>query len=78
MQVILVGSCCADCEWKQKGITVNEGEVVGFIPQKKFTPKKVKICEKNGKLKYKPEEDVAPGYKIACNGINTQNTYIYN
>ena len=41
---------------------------MGFIPQKKFTPKKVKICEKSGKLKYKPEEDVAPGYKIACNG----------
>ena len=68
---MLVVSCSADCEWKQKGITVKEGEVVGFIPKKKFTPKKVKICEKNGKLKYKPEEDVAPGYKIACSGINT-------
>ena len=65
VQVVLVGSCSADCKWRKKGITVKEGEVVGFSR----VSKKVKICEKNV-LKYKLEKDVAPGYKIACNGIN--------
>ena len=72
VQVMLVGTCSADCEWKEKGVTVKEGEVVGFVK----VPKKVKICEKNGKLKYKREKDVAPGYKIACNGINTVNAFL--
>ena len=56
VQVVLVGSCSADCKWNQKGITVKEGDVVGFRPKTKFTPKKVKICQKSGKLKYKPEK----------------------
>ena len=68
MQAVLVGTCSADCKWREKGITVKEGEVVGFVR----VPKKVKICKKNV-LKYKLEKDVAPGYKIACNGINIYN-----
>ena len=69
VQVMLVDTCSADCKWKKKGITVEEGEVVGFVK----VPKKVKICEKNV-LKYKLEKNVDPGYKIACNGMNI---YIY-
>ena len=64
VQVMLVGTCSADCEWKQKGIIVKEGEVVGFSR----VSKKVKICERNV-LKYKLEKDVALGFKMACNGI---------
>ena len=64
VQAMLVGTCSADCKWREKGITVKEGEVVGFSR----VSKKVKICEKNV-LKYKLEKDVAPGFKMACNGI---------
>ena len=55
--------CLSDCEWKKKGITVGEGEVVDFIPPKK----KVGICE-NGRITYKLESEVKKGYKLACNG----------
>eukprot|EP00092_Neocalanus_flemingeri_P065278 GFUD01079327.1.p1 GENE.GFUD01079327.1~~GFUD01079327.1.p1 ORF type:complete len:109 (-),score=22.99 GFUD01079327.1:59-385(-) len=68
---VCVDYSLADCKWKEKGITVKEGEVVGFIPKKKFTPQKIKICEKSGKLKYIPETD-APGYNIGCNGCKWQ------
>ena len=57
------GLCLSDCEWKKKGLTVREGEVVAFIRPNK----KVKICE-NGRLTYKLESKVKPGYKLACNG----------
>ena len=62
-QVVVSGQCLADCEWKKKGITVGEGEVVGFIVPKK----KVGICE-NGRITYKLEKEVKKGYKLACNG----------
>ena len=41
------------CEWKKKGITVQEGEVVNFI----VAAKKVGICE-GGRIKYKKESKV--------------------
>merc|ERR1712179_352433 len=55
--------CCvsADCDWKEKDITVREGEAVRFL--KKF--KKVKLCL-DGKLQYKPIKDVE--FTVACNG----------
>jgi hypothetical protein len=68
VQVMLVGTCSADCKWREKGITVKDGEVVGFSR----VSKKVKICEENV-LKYK----LATGYKIACNGINIYNLKYY-
>ena len=55
--------CSADCEWKKKGITVQEGEVVNFI----VAAKKVGICE-GGRIRYKKESKVDPGYTLACNG----------
>ena len=59
--IILVGSCLADCLWKEKGITVGEGEAIGF--NKKM--KKVKVC-KDGKIKVKKEKLVK--FTLACNG----------
>ena len=47
---MLIDFCTADCEWGEKGLTVEEGEVVGF----KSVPKKIRFC-KNGKLIYKLE-----------------------
>ena len=60
-QLVSLDLCLADCEWKEKEITVSEGEAVRFL--KKF--KKVKICE-DGKLKYKKIKDV--DFTLACNG----------
>ena len=62
-QLLALSLCLADCEWKEKEITVKEGEAVRFL--KKF--KKVKICE-DGKLKYKKIADTT--YTLACNGEN--------
>ena len=52
----------ADCQWEEKGLTVGEGEVVGFMPEKS----KVQICKK-GKLVFRKEKRVSP-YTLACNG----------
>merc|ERR1719273_1712756 len=59
--VMFLALAAADCDWKEKDITVQEGEAVRFL--KKF--KKVKLCL-DGKLKYKPIKDVE--FTIACNG----------
>ena len=63
VQVLLVArSSLSDCLWKQKGLTVGEGEAIGF---KKKTGK-VKICQ-DGKIKVKTEKLVK--FTIACNGM---------
>ena len=63
VMLVMVHYSVQDCEWKKKGITVGEGEVVDFIPPKK----KVGICER-GRITYKLESKVKKGYKLACNG----------
>ena len=75
-QVTFLASVAAECEWKEKEITVQEGEAVRFLLLlllmmivtnrflKKF--KKVKLCL-DGKLQYKPIKDVE--FTLACNGM---------
>ena len=67
-QVLLVPLCLSDCEWKEKELTVKEGEAVRFL--KKF--KKVKVCEE-GKLKYRKIADT--DYTLACKGENRFNKF---
>merc|ERR1712083_997997 len=54
----------ADCLWEEKGLMVAEGEVTGFDLEKK----KIEVCTKKGKLKFKKEKRVKKPLKIACNG----------
>merc|ERR1712055_536405 len=58
---LVVCLCLTDCDWKEKDITVKEGEAVRFL--KKY--KKVKICL-DGKLQYKRIADVE--FSFACSG----------
>ena len=60
-----------ECEWKDKGITVAEGEAVRFL--KKF--KKVKVC-KGGKLKYKKIANTK--FSLACGGCAWYFFYLYS
>ena len=43
---------------------VKEGEVINFL----VASKKVGICQK-GRIRYKSESKVDPGYTLACNGM---------
>ena len=60
--LMLARSSLSDCLWKQKGLTVGEGEAIGF----KKKSGKVKICQ-DGKIKVKKEKLVK--FTIACNGM---------
>merc|ERR1719334_1397814 len=60
---LYVDTCMSDCKWRKKGITVKEGEVVGFSR----VSKKVQICEK-GILSFKLEKDLGKPLSLACNG----------
>merc|ERR1711935_253127 len=69
--LVLICWVAAECEWKEKEITVAEGEAVRFL--KKF--KKVKLCL-DGKLKYKPIKDVES--TLACNGCSWYDEVVCN
>merc|ERR1711892_1113786 len=59
--LLFVENCVPECLWKQTGLTVGEGEAVGFNKKRG----KVKICD-GGKIKVKNEKLVQ--FTLACNG----------
>merc|ERR1711892_913880 len=59
--LLFVENCVPECLWKQTGLTVREGEAVGFNKERG----KVKICD-GGKIKVKNEKLVQ--FTLACNG----------